>query len=173
MAVFKSKLVYLIFFIRLIFFLALITSLILLLCIGVPGLWKKYTPVQAAGLAILGIALFMYLLYSFGKSIWMQRFAIIIEDGTVRLKDIILQKSILLDDSFKGYSYSSYGDGRAAYNFKTLLFYFNDGQIIEFPEFLFSNFKYISEALINAKVNFLGNEPYRWKNLISRVYHFK
>jgi hypothetical protein len=141
--------------------------------IGVPSFWRNNPPIQAIGATILGTALILYILYNFWRSFWMQRFIITIEDKNIYLKDILLRKLILLDNSFKGYSYSSYGDSRAVYDFKTLLFYFNDGRIIEFPQFLFTNFKKIHEALLQAKVNFLGNEPYRWKNLISRVYLFR
>ena len=140
---------------------------------GIPSFWEKHSPVKALGLTIFGILLFAFLLYNYGKTILTQRFILLIKNESVYLKDVLFHKTTLLDDSFKGYSYSSYGDGSAVRNFKTLLFYFTDGRIIEFPQFLFTNFKHIHGALSDAKVNFLGDEPYIWKNLISRVYHFK
>jgi hypothetical protein len=173
MTEFRSKFVYPVFFVRLVVFLFLVTGVIMVVVIGLPNAWKKHPPAQAIVSILLGLLLFTYLLYIFGKSFLTQRFIIVIKNETVCLKDIIFRKSISLDDSFKGYSYSSYGDSSAFKDYKTLLFYFHDGRIIEFPQFLFTNFKHIHEALLNAKMIFLGNEPYIWKNLISRVYHFK
>ena len=170
MIYFKSKFIYPIFIIRAIFFLALVASLGMFIVIGVPSFWENHPPIEAIGLTIVGVTFFLYLILVFGKSAWMQRFNIIIEGNNAYLKDFLFKSSIQLDSNFKGYSYSSYGDRRALYNFKTLIFYFDYGRIIEFPQFLYLNFKRIHSSLSDMKVTFLCDEPYKWRNLVSRVY---
>jgi len=173
MANFKSRYVYPVLIIRLIFLFALITCFFLAVTIGIPSFWNKYSPVKATGLTVLILILFTFVLYVFGRSVLTQRFILRIENKVAYLKDIFTKKEISLDGTFKGYSYSSYGDSKAFHDFKTLLFYFHDGRIIEFPQFLYKNFKHIHSALNDAEVHFLGNEPYIWKNLIARDYKFK
>jgi hypothetical protein len=170
---FKSKYVYPVLIIRLIFLLGLVACFFLAITIGIPSFWNKHSPVNAAGLTVLMLIVFTFLLYAFGRSVLTQRFILKIEGKVAYLQDIFTKKEILLDSTFKGYSYSSYGDSRAFHDFKTLLFYFHDGRIIEFPQFLYKNFNEIHSALSHTEVHFLGHEPYIWKNLIDRDYKFK
>ncbi|MDF2189230.1 hypothetical protein [Paraflavitalea sp. CAU 1676] len=173
MADFKSKYVYAVFVLRLLLLLALVGAISLFIFIGIPSLTRKHSGIKALGLVAFGLLLFSYLIFILGKSTLTQRYSLVITGKQPMLKDNILGRQIPLDENFKGFSLSSYGDRRAIYDFKTLIFYFSDGRMIELPQFLYTNFKDIQPALASHAVKFLGEEPYRWKNLISRRYHFK
>lgn len=170
---FKSKFVYLIFVLRLLFLVALLGAISLFVFIGIPSLTKQHSGLKAFGLISLGLLLFGYLIIVLGKSTLTQRYNISITNRQAVLHDIILGRHIALDEKFKGFSLSSYGDRRAIYDFKTLIFYFSNGKKIEFPQFLYTNFKAIMPSLTEHSIKFLGQEPYKWKNLISRHYYFE
>lgn len=170
---FKSKYIYPIFVLRLIFLIALAGAVSLFAFIGVPALLKQHSILKAVGLISFGVLLFGYLVIIMGKSTLTQRYSVLIINRQTMLHDNIFGRNILLDESFKGFSISSYGDKGAVYDFKTLIFYFSNGNKIELPQFLYTNFKDIMPSLKEQKVNFLGHEPYKWKNLISRHYYFE
>ena len=46
------------------------------------------------------------------------------------------------------------------------------GEKIELPQFLFFNFKNLAPSLQENGITFLGEEPYIWKWVDSRVYKF-
>jgi hypothetical protein len=172
MTEFRTKFIYPIHVIRILTFLSIMAGFSLFITVGIPSFIRPHPPAKVVLLTMFGLMLFGFLIYHYGRVLWTQRFNIIIQNKKVYLKDVFSRKEINLDNSFKGYSYSSYGSNRAFKDFKTLLFYFNNGRIIEFPQFLYTNFKDIREALYEAGIKFLGHEPYIWKNLISRDYRF-
>ncbi len=170
---FKSKYLYPLATLRLAGLLALIASFGLFVFIGIPSLSKQHSGAKFFGLVSFGFLLFSYIIYVFGKPALTERYNLIIENGVPKLIDNFLRNEILLKENFKGFSFSSYGNKRGLYDFKTLIFYFQDGSIIELPQFLYSNFKLIKPALITNSIKYLGEEPYKWKNLISRHYRFE
>ena len=177
MEYFKSKFLYIVFIARILLIFALIGVSGLFVLIGIPNIWNKNVHLIAILLIALGVFIFSYLLLMLGFAIWQHRFILIVRNGEVFLKDIILNRFEVTGDNIMGYSTSKYGN-RGAYNgpisdFKTLLIYFKDGRVIEFPQFLYANFKLIPEILNASGIKYLGNEPFKWKNLISRKYYFK
>ncbi len=170
--VFKSKYNYFLAVLRLLFLLTLFTCVLLFIFIGVPSLVKQHSGIKALGLISCGFLLFGYLIVILGKSVLTQRYNIVIGNGQTILYDNFLGRNFLLNENFKGFSFSSYGDGRSGYAFKVLIFYFSNGRKIEMPQFLYTNFKDIMPSLIAASVTYLGEEPFLWKNLFSRKYHF-
>jgi hypothetical protein len=169
---FKSKFIYPVFILRLLLLLSLVGAISLFIFIGIPSLAKQHSGLKALGLISFGLALFGYLTFVLGKSTLTQRYNVVIEDGQVLLRDNLVGKHNRLDENFRGFSLSNYGDRRAIYEFKTLIFYFQSGRKIEFPQFLYSNFKHILPSLTAHSVHYFGQEPYRWKNLVSRHYFF-
>lgn len=96
---------------------------------------------------------------------------VVIESGKMFLKDCFSKRTILLtDDNVRGYSLSKYGQGLS---FKTLLLYLSNGEIIEFPQFFYTNFKDIPKALEIYGFYYFGFEKYKWRNLLFRDYLFK
>ncbi len=173
MADFKSKYIYPIFVLRLFLLIALVGAILLFIFIGIPSLTKQHSGLKAFGLISLGFLLSRYLIIAFGKSTLTQRYSISIARGRAILHDNIFGRHINLDENFKGFSLSSYGDRRTIYKFKTLIFYFENGHKIELPQFLFANFKDIIPSLNAHSIRFLGQEPYKWKNIFSRHYFFE
>ena len=170
---FKSKFIYPIFVLRLLMLLALIGAFSLFIYYGVPSLTNQHSGIKGIGLISIGLLMFGYLIIVLGKSTLTQRYSVSIINGKTMLRDNIFGRHLSLDEDFKGFSISSYGDRKAIYDFKTLIFYFTNGQKIELPQFLYSNFKDIMPSLAEQSIKFLGHEPYKWKNLFSRDYNFE
>jgi hypothetical protein len=40
------------------------------------------------------------------------------------------------------------------------------------PKFMYLNFREIEPMLVGNKVKFLGDEPFKWKNIIQRIYQY-
>lgn len=170
---FNSKYIYPIFVLRLLLLVALLGAISLFVFIGIPSLTKQHSGLKAFGLISFGLLLFGYLMTMLGKSTLTQRYSVYITNGQTKLRDNILGRHISLDENFKGFSLSSYGDRRAIYDWQTLIFYFTNGDKIELPQFLYYNFKDIMPSLRDQQIPFLGQEPYKWKNLFSRHYYFE
>lgn len=170
---FKSKYIYLIFVLRVLLLSVLLSALSLVAFIGIPSLIKQGSIGKAIGLCLYGFGLVGYLLYMLGRSTFTERYDVVVENGVITLKDNFFGGHIKLDENFKGYSISNYFHRVSAYNFKTVIFYFENGLVVELPQFLYWNFKHIQPVLENCSLNYLGQEPFKWKNLISRKYFFK
>lgn len=170
---FKSKFVYPVFVLRLLLFVSIATGFFLFIFIGIPSLTKQHSLLKAIGLISLGIILFAYLFFMLGMPLFTQRYNLIIQNGQVTLHDIFFGKHIKIDQSFKGFSLSNYSNRGLGSFVKTLIFYFHSGQKIEFPQFLYLNFKDIQPSLIDNSITYLGEEPFKWKNLLLRRYFFE
>ena len=170
---FKSRYIYPIFIFRLIGLLVLIATISVFIFIGIPSLTKQHSGLKAFGLISIGLLLFAYLIIMLGKSTLTQRYSVLKSYDQVILHDNLFGRHIALDENFKGFSLSSYADKRSVFDFKTLVFYFSNGKKVEMPQFLYSNFKDIIPWLTEQHINFLGHEPYKWKNLFSRHYYFE
>ena len=173
MEVFKSKFNYPVLLLRAIGFGAASSGFIFFIVIGIPKIWNKFAEVQAAAVTLLGFLYIFYIVYMVGYPFLTQRFKLVIEDGKVYIKDVIFNRVLPLDASFKGYTNSEYGSSRAIVKFETLIFYLSDGRIIEFPQMLYRNFKSIKKSLEDNDIRSLGYEPFIWKNLVSRSYKYK
>jgi hypothetical protein len=169
---FKSKYVYPVLIFRILFFLVAVGSVAMFIFRAIPKFTKKHDGLETFGLLVCGVLYFGFFIIVFGKSILIQRYNISIKNGQTVLKDILFGKHIVLDENCKGFSLSSYGDNSPIYDFKVLIFYFSNGRKVECPQFLYTNFKHIMPALQEHSIHFLGKEPFRWKNLLFRRYHF-
>ena len=174
---FKSKFLYLILGIRIIMFLSALAMICMFLFLGAPSIWSRYSHEKAIPLTLLGTSLFTYLSISIGYSLMTQRFNLIIKDKKIFLKDIFLMKTTSVTDNIKGYSISAYSTITATKSiagyFRTTIIYFKTGEVIEFPQFLYWNYKFIALVLDDNNVEFLGRETFIWKNLLFRRYQFK
>lgn len=163
---FKSKFLYLILGIRIIMFLSTLAMVCMFLFLGAPSIWGRYSNGKAMLIISIGILLFTYLSISVGSSLLTQRFNLIIKD-----------KKTSVTDNIKGFSISAYSTITATKSiagyFRTTIIYFKTGEVIEFPQFLYWNYKFIALALDDNNVDFLGREPFIWKNLLFRRNQFK
>jgi hypothetical protein len=109
--------------------------------------------------------------FKFWQAVWTERFTMTITRDTVIIKDRMFFKSFSLPQSeIKGFSLSEYPIRICG--IQSILLYLVNGQKIEFPQFLFFNFKKLAKALEESGISFLGKEPYIWKWIDSRIYKF-
>jgi hypothetical protein len=95
----------------------------------------------------------------------------IITHEMVVIKDHLLFRSSALGQAeIKGFSLSEYPIRLKGV--QSILLYLINGQKIEFPQFLFLNFRKLTTALEESGIPFLGEEPYIWKWIDSREYKF-
>lgn len=159
---FKSKYIYIIFIIRILFLIFLITCLVFI-CTK-----------EISNLNIVMVSIILgFFIYYFCRIVYKQRFQLIYSETGLAFFDFIFRKEINAVENVKGFSLSMYGN-RGIYRYtKTIIFYCSSGDKIEFPQFLYWNFKEIVHFLEQEKlIPFLGEEPYHWKNLFSRKYHY-
>ena len=111
----------------------------------------------------------LFLVYRFGKILLTERNELIFESGQLSLKDAITGKKNEIDKGeIKGYSTTIYQT--KVWNFKSLILYLNNGDKLEFPQFLYWNFEDISQSFSDNSIQYLGHEPYRWKWFDTRHY---
>ena len=170
---FKSKFIYPVYIARFLLFLALIVAAVLFVFVGIPSFFKQHSIIKSIGLSTLGFFLFSYMMIMSFLSLKLERYSIVITNEKAYLKDNVFGKKIFLNENFYGYSFSNYSSRHSGIDFRTLIFYFQDGKKIEMPQFLHLNFKEIHPALKGNKIHFLGNEPFKWKNLFRRQYFFE
>lgn len=169
---FKTKFNYIIFGLRVIFFLFFTILFFVLLYKVIPRL-SSYTTADfkiALGL-FAAFFVFTFLPYRFGKLLIKERNDIVLSGNSLVLKDAVTSKKKSYDISLiKGFSTTVYQT--RIWSFKEIIFYFNNGDKVHFPQFLYWNFKDIKQSLIDNGVNYLGHEPYRWKWFDTRHYLF-
>jgi len=126
------------------------------------------------GVIAMTFAFFLLLFYfnfKIGRAIWTERFTMRIEEGRIIVTDLFtFRKRVFQAADIKGFSLSEYP--LRGLKVKSILLYLDNGQKIEFPQFLFFNFKRLTQALQENGFKFLGEEPYVWKWVDSRYYKF-
>lgn len=139
---------------------------------AVPSFWtENVLGVKLVFGIIAGVFLAFYFPYHLAKLLLTQRKNIVFQSGQLILKDAVSFTEILIDKSnLKGFSTSICQTN--VWGFKTIIFYFVNGGKMEFPQFLYWNFKDIKPALEDNKISYLGHEPYRWKWFDTRHYFF-
>ena len=128
--------------------------------------WVKIIFGIPAGLFILG-----FFVYRFVKLLLTERMNILLENDQLILKDALTSALKNFDKKeIKGFSSSIYQT--KIWNFKAIIIYFTNETKIEFPQFLYWNFKEIKSELESNDITYLGEEPYRWKWFDTRYYLF-
>ncbi|NTS44019.1 hypothetical protein HRG84_24280 [Flavisolibacter sp. BT320] len=169
---FKTKFNYIVFGLRLLFFIFFVGLFFVFVFKAAPAFYNDnaFGVKLVAGL-LAGFFLTTFLPYRFGKILLKERNDIIIQDGKLTLEDAITRKQRHIDkNQLLGFSTTVYET--KAWNFKSMIFYFTDGDKIEFPQFLYWNFKDIKQMLIDNDIKYFGHEPYRWKWFDTRHYYF-
>ncbi len=101
----------------------------------------------------------------------MERNNLFLEEKDIILKDAVNSKEKRIPkNKVKGFSTTTYNT--RAWNFKSLILYLANGDKIEFPQFLYWNFKDFKVALEENNIQYLGHEPYRWKWFDKRHYQY-
>jgi hypothetical protein len=162
----RGRFNYIAFFVRIFFcllfsFLAVgWTVLIVQLCFGdFPGIGEF-------GRRIVGNILFYYVAFKLGQAAWSQRFTIALTGDKVIVRDVLLfKRRILQFGDIKGFSLMEYPTRWV--KGRSIILYLTDGGMIEFPQFLFLNFRKLDIALEESGINFFGVESreWRWKKL--------
>lgn len=171
MAPFSGKFIYPLFIFCFLFWLLLLLGSVVYLVLLIPAAFHRYEPVQAILLLLGGVAYMGIILLAAGIPVCMHRYTIRISNNKLYLRDVLFNKTITSDENFKGFSLTSYP--RSLFPATLLTFYFHDGKVVELSQTLFTNFKKIQPALEDAGLPYLGWEPFKWKNLVFRKYHFK
>ena len=169
---FRTKYNYLIFGLRVVFFLFFAGLLFVFLFYAAPRMLqdKSFDFKTFIGL-LAGLFLFLFLPYRFGKLLVTQRDVLSFENEEFQLIDAITGKKHSISvHELKGFSMTKYPT--KVWDFKEIILYFNNGRKIELPQFLYLNFREIKPAFESNGLRFLGIEPFRWKFLDSRHYHF-
>jgi hypothetical protein len=169
---FKTTYNYLILGLRTTFFLFFILLLIALICLA-PELLESedYSFKTWSGLSC-GIFLLNLLTFRFGKLLKTQRNNLIIKDKKIIIQDTIFKTEKVYElNEIKGFSLSKYPT--KIWNFKEIIIYVKNGDKIEFPQFLYLNFKDFKTSFENYGLAFLGFEEYSWKFLDKRNYKYE
>jgi len=167
---FKTRYNYIVFGLRFLFLLFFAGLFFGFLFKVTPSLW---TGNQINWKAAIGLVAYLFIsfwaVFHFGKVLLTERNIIIIQNGQLYLKDALTSKVVFVDKAtLKGFSTSVY---RTKINdFRTIIFYFNNGDKAEFKQFMYWNFKYIKPKLIELGISYLGHEPSRWKGFDGRHY---
>lgn len=123
------------------------------------------------GIAIALSLLCAYMNFKLIRAIYRERFTMKIEAGTLFVTDVLrFKKRALAAADIKGFSLSEYP--LRGFKFKSILVYLKNGEKLEFPQFLFLNFRKLAQCLEQNGIRFLGNEPYVWKWIDSRYYKY-
>ena len=169
---FNTRYNYFVFGLRLLFLLFFTGLLLAFVFKVIPFLltdklnWVKIICGIPAGLFILS-----FFVYRFAKLLLTERMNIFLGSGQMILKDALTSAINDFDKKdIKGFSSSIYQT--KIWNFKTIILYFTDETKMEFPQFLYWNFKEIKSALESNNITYLGEEPYRWKWFDTRYYLF-
>lgn len=170
---FKIKYNYFIFGLRLLFFLFFLTLLFSFIFFAGPQIstggnlnFKLFIGLLA------GLFLAFFLAYRFGKLLLTQRIVIKLQNGKLIKSDALLKKEDMISvEDIKGFSLTTYPT--KVWDFKEITIYLNNGDKIELPQFLYWNFKDIKKTLELNNIKFLGTEPFRWRFLDRRHYHFE
>jgi len=168
----RGRVNYLVFFIRIIF------------CLGISflAIWGAISLVRECltdlpeagelGRTIVFMILIFYVAFRLGQAAWHQRFTIRLVGDQIIVKDMILfKRRTLRSNDIKGFSLMEYTMGGIRLmgwvKGKSIMLYLEDGDKIEFPEFLFMNFTKMDRALEESGLQFFGIESieWRWKKL--------
>ena len=162
---------YILFLVRTLFVLSW-SALVVGVLFFLPGqLSQKHDLSGVVGIIAGFVFVFSIITFKFWRAIWTERFGLIITSDGVIVKDHLLFRSAALrQEEIKGFSLSEYPVRLKGVH--SILFYLVNGQKIEFPQFLFLNFKKLTTALEESGITFLGEEPYIWKWVDSRIYKF-
>ena len=167
----RGKFNYFVFFLRIIF-AVIFLPLSIAAIIFCPG--ESLAHHDLAGVIAVTFAFFLLLFYvnfKIGRAIWTERFTMRIEAGSIVITDLFtFKKRVLHGADIKGFSLAEYP--LRGLKVKSILLYLVNGQKIEFPQFLFYNFKRLNQALQENGIRFLGEEPFVWKWVDSRYYKF-
>ena len=168
---FKSEYNYLIFGLRCLFLILCVGLFFVFIFKAAPSFWtNNKSSFKVVGL-FAGLFLTVFLPYRLTKLLLTERSNIILQGGQLILNDAITSKDNSIDKSdLKGFSTSIYQT--KAWDFKTIILYLNNGDKLEFPQFLYWNFKEIKPTLEDNGIIYLGDEPYRWKWFDTRHYQF-
>ena len=169
---FKTNYNYIVFGLRVLFLIIFIGLFFIFIFKAIPHFLADNTFSFNLVLGLIaGLFLTLFLPYRFIKILLTERNNIIIRNHQLFLIDSITSEERFVNKSdIKGFSTSVYQTN--AWDFKTIIFYFSDGKKIEFPQFLYWNFKEIEQQLIDNRILYLGHEPYRWKWFDTRHYLF-
>jgi hypothetical protein len=150
-----AKFNYVFFVIRILFVLAW-SALGIVLLYMLPGEESQKHDLSGV-IGIMAAFLFVFGLFTFKfwRAIWTERFGMIITRDEVIIKDhLCFKTSILRPDEIKGFRLSQYPI--RIKGVKSIFLCLKDGRKIEFPQFLFLNFKKMAAALEECGIAFLG-----------------
>jgi hypothetical protein len=151
---FKSRYIYLVFGLRL-FYFALFLFIFIIALYTIPDFLAEVDYDFKSIIGLVGVILLIYLPYRFAKLIITQRNVIILQNGLLFLMDAITGKEVCFElTEIKGYSTSVYII--QIRNFETIFLHFHNGKKIEFPQFLYWNFKDIKPAFEAYSIPYLG-----------------
>lgn len=137
-----------------------------------PGHWSaNHDSSGVVGMTVVFAALLLFINVKIIRAIWTERFGIRIEPDSLIITDhLLFKRRVLRGDDIKGFSLSEYP--LRGMKVKSILLYLSTGEKIEFPQFMFFNFKSLAPSLQESGITFLGEEPYIWKWVDSRVYKY-
>jgi hypothetical protein len=167
----SGKFNYPVFILRMLFEAVFLVLGIVALVLG-PSHWSENHDLSGViGITVAFAVLLFYINFKFLRAIWTERFGIRFETGSLIITDhLLLKRRVLRGDDIKGFSLSEYP--LRGMKVKSILLYLSSGKKVEFPQFLFFNFKSLSPSLQESGITFLGEEPYIWKWVDSRYYKF-
>jgi hypothetical protein len=162
---------FVLFWIRILFVLAW-SFLIMGLLFYLPGILSSSQDLLGVmGIMVAFVFVYSLITFKFWRAVLTERFSMVITHDQVIIKDhLLFRTSVLRSEEIKGFSLSEYPIRISG--IQSILLYLVNGQKIEFPQFLFFNFKKLSRSLRECGIPFLGEEPYRWKWIDSRIYKF-
>jgi hypothetical protein len=129
------------------------------------------TALEKIGIILGCIFIVGYLALISGHMTMLLRYGLVISDNRIFLHDKLLFRKNDITPIVKGYSRTQFGNFQNIFS-NTLIIYLTDRRKINIPKFLYLNFRDIESALIESKVQLLGDEPFKWKNAIQREYHY-
>jgi hypothetical protein len=152
---FKSRYIYLVFGLRLLGFAFFMFYSILIFYFGPDFIAESTNDFKLILGVLAGLVFALYVPYRFAKLLITQRNDLILQNNLVFLMDAITGKEVCFDLSeIKGYSTSIYKINIR--DFETIFLHLNTGKKIEFPQFLYWNFKDIRPAIEAYSIPYLG-----------------
>jgi hypothetical protein len=166
-----GKFNYPVFILRMIIEAVFLVLGIVVLILG-PDHWSANHDLSGVvGMTVAFAVLLFFVNAKFIRPIWTERFGIRIEPDSLIITDhLLFKRRVLRGNDIKGFSLSEYP--LRGMKVKSILLYLSNGEKIELPQFLFFNFKNLAPSLQENGITFLGEEPYIWKWVDSRVYKF-
>jgi hypothetical protein len=169
MTVFRTRVIYPLCLLFQSFAVALSSTWAFFIYVFIKGFFRDDFHLNDDWPSIPGFFIIGYFAVRFVNVAFDLRYGIIMTDDAILLKDYLFWGKKDITEQIKGYSDSFYGYKN---DINCLVIYLKDNSHINLPRYMYFNYSLIQPALQNKGIHYLGEETFKDKWLIKRVYRY-